>query len=289
MPTPASTVGSDISVLYSGVLFRALMKKLRFSEAFNRDYEGEITKQGDTMVINTTADPTISDYSRNTDMTIETLGTTAQALVINQAKKFNIGLDDVDDKQTAAKLMPERMKRAAYKMADTCDQFQAATLAAGVATANQLSAATSVGTGAGDNDPFELIVDMGVILDNNFVEEEGRWLFLPPWYCGELLKDPRRSSFGTTENLKAYGSGYIGLDPVSGFEIFKSVNVPVSNGAYTIIGGVKSAATFGEQILKYETLRNPLRFGDIHRGLHVYGATVTAPNRLVSVVATQHT
>jgi hypothetical protein len=289
MAQSASTVQSDVSQVWAAELLRARDKLLSFAQGCNRTYEARVMRGGDTVRINTVGDITVNSthLRAGADMTIQNLRTTPQTLVMDSEDDFLFYLDDVDSVQAVSEIMPESMRRAAYKLRDTMDSYIATTMAAGVATANVLAART-VGSGAGDSDAFELVVDMGVQLDVNNAPMENRWLFVPPWFAGTLLKDPRRTSFGTTENLRAYGSAYIGRS-VGGLEIFVSNNVPVSGLAYTLLAGDKDATTLAEQINKYETNRHPLAFGDIHKGLHVYGAKVLRPDELVKCAVTQST
>lgn len=286
MAQSVSTVASDISQVWAAELLRARDKLLSYAMGCNRQYESKILRGGDTVRINTVGDITVNSSHVRTgaDMTIQLLRTTSQSLVMDSEDDFLFYLDDVDDVQAVSDLMPESMRRAAYKLRDTMDTYIAAAMAAGVSPDNTLAART-IGTGAGDDDAFDLLVDMGVELDESDAPGENRFVFIPPWFSGMLLKDPRRSSFGTTENLRAYGSAYVGRT-VGGLEIFVSNNVPVSGSAYTVIAGSKDATTLAEQINKYETNRHPLAFGDIHKGLHVYGAKVLRPDELVKCAVT---
>lgn len=288
MAQSATAVGSAIAQKWHAELLRQRMKLLSAAEACNRNYEGEATRGGDSVRINMVGDITVnSSHSRSADMSLQTLGTTDMTLFIDAEDDFAFYLDDVDAKQTVTDLMPESMRRAAYKMRDTADQYVFTKMSGSVSTANVLTPAT-VGTAGQDIDLFELLVDISVALDNVDAPEDNRWVFLPPWACGMLVKDPRRTSFGTSANLSTYGSGYIGRS-VDGLEVFKTRNLPTTSGVVTVLAGTKDATTLADQLSEYETVRHPLRFGDIHKGLHVYGAKVIRPDELVSVAITQST
>jgi hypothetical protein len=65
----------------------ALRKSLVYGNLFNTDYEGEISRMGDTVKINAIGDVTISNYAKDTDLNPPQALTDAQTmLVINQAK-----------------------------------------------------------------------------------------------------------------------------------------------------------------------------------------------------------
>jgi hypothetical protein len=66
----------------------------------NRDYEGDISAFGDTVHIEQIGDPTITAYTRNTNLSVpEALTDAEQLLLIDQAKSFNFQVDDLDAAQ----------------------------------------------------------------------------------------------------------------------------------------------------------------------------------------------
>lgn len=293
MVSPASTVGSSIPELWAAELQIALRKALRYANVFNTKYEGEIKRQGASVRITTVADVAIGNYSRNTDISLQTLTTTDQNLVIDQAKSYGFFWDKLDQTQTATKgLMEEAVSRAAYNMRDEIDQYLASLLDDGCATANILPDATSVGTGSGDDDPFKILVYLAQVLEQNNVPEDGRWAVIPPWYAAELKIDPRRSSFGTPENISMYGQGLMGIDTVSGLQIWVSNNVPTTNavptsGQFSIIAGYMDTGTFAEQLVDFEVKDNPYRFGKNCLGMNAYGGKIVRPYAEAKVLATQ--
>lgn len=284
-----STVQSAIPQLWAKRLQVALRKILVYADCANTQYEGEIKEMGDSVRTQTVADIAIGDYARNTPISAQTLTTTDLVFVVDQGKSFNFKWDDVDDAQSIKGIMAEAMSRAAYLLRNEVDTYIAATMAAGVSTAspdNTLAAAT-VGTGPSDDDAFELLVNLAVKLTESNIPEEGRFAVVPPWYAGTLLKDPRRSSFGTSQNLAKYADGFMGVDQVSGLRVYRSNNVPENGGAYTIIAGYNDATTVATQITKFDTRPAPDGFFNYNMGLMVYGAKVLRPYGLASVAATQ--
>lgn len=294
MVSPASTVGSSIPELWASELQVALRKALRYGNCFNRKYEGEIKRQGASVRITTIADVSIGNYSRNTDITLQTLVATDLNLVIDQAKSYGFFWDKLDQTQTATKgIMEEAVSRAAYNMRDTIDSYLASALEAGVASGNTLPDATSVGSGAGDDDPFKILVRLAQTLgQNNVPDDAEKWAVVPYWYAAELKIDPRNSSFGTPRNGEMYGNGLLGLDRASGLNILVSNNVPTTDsdpqvGQFTVIAGYMDSGTFAEQLVDFAVKDNPYRFGSNCLGMNAYGARITRPYTLASVLATQ--
>ena len=254
-----------------------------FAGLLNHDYEGDV-KSGDSVRINSIGDIDISTYDKNsTTLTRQTLVGAGQVMKIDQSDYFDFVIDDIDKTQAKPELMSAYMRRAAWRLSDVADSRIATLLEAGVPSANQLSAAASVGTGSGDDDAYQLLVDLDVTLDDNNVPGD-RWVVVPNWFHGMLRKDPRFVSIGTSENRETLAHGASG--EVAGLTVHKSNNVPVSGSAYTVIAGYNGAATFAEEIDSVKAYSPEGSFGDAMKGLHVYGYKVTQPVALSSVVAT---
>lgn len=256
-----------------------------FPKTCNRDWEGEIKSIGDSVKINSIGRVTISTYTKNATISApETLDDSALWLTIDQGNYFNFAIDDVDKVQQKPKVMDEAMKESAWGLADVVDSFIATTIQAGVATANQL-AARSIGVSAADDDAYETLVDLDVLLTTANVPRAGRWIVIPPWFEGVVRKDSRFVGFGTDKNRAALRGEPIG--EASGFTLYVSNNVPLSGSTYTILAGVTGATAFAEQIDKTEAYRPENRFGDAVKGLMVYGAKVIRPYALASCPVTQ--
>lgn len=69
----------------------------------NRDYEGEILNQGDTVHINSIGAVTVTPYVKNSNLSDpETLTDATRALEITEAQGFNFQVDDIDRAQQLA-------------------------------------------------------------------------------------------------------------------------------------------------------------------------------------------
>lgn len=67
-----------------------------------------------------------------------------------------------------------------------------------------------------------------------------------------------------------------------GFDVLVSNNAPSTAGRELAIAGVPDAFAFASQLVETEALRDPSHFGDIVRGLNVYGAAVTRPEGIAT-------
>jgi hypothetical protein len=272
-----------IPELWSARLLAHLDKVHVYADLMNRDYEGEITQQGDTVHINQIGDVTILDYDGSDLGAPEELASTQQDLVIDQAKAFNFQVKDIDKAQTNVNLLDAAMQRASYGMNDKVDTYLAGLLsAAGTAgNKNVITGVTAEVSNAYDN-----LVDLGTILSENNVPMLGRWVVIPPWYHGLLLKDPRFVGNGTGFNQAILENGLVGH--AAGFEIHVSNNVPNTSGSkYRLIGGTNAAGSYAEQLLELEAYRPEKNFSDAIKGLHVYGAKVLLPKGLAVLEASK--
>lgn len=288
-------IDNFIPALWAGSILRNLHINHVYGQAgvVNRDYEGDIKDFGNTVQINAIGPVTIGNYVKNTNIADpQALNGTSQTLTIDQAKFFNFQVDDIDAAQTKPKVMSEGTYEAAYAMSDVSDRFLAG-FYTGVATGNTIgsSGAPIVPTPA---NAYERMVDMKILLDMANVPRQGRWIVVPPWYEGMLLKDQRYVSFGTPEsraslqdgNLNAGGTKNGQIGRAAGFDVLVSNNVPNTAGTqYQIIAGHPIALTFAEQISKVEAYRPPLRFADALKGLHLYGAKLVRANAIAVMTA----
>lgn len=268
------SVANFIPTLWSARLLAHLDKAHVYAALVNRDYEGEIKNYGDTVKVNQIGDVTIKNYVKGQDIDDpEELGGDQQELKIDQAKYFNFSIDDVDNAQTNPKLMDEAMQRAAYGMNDTTDGFLANLMAVGAINNGDNLGSDDVPLVPTAETAYDMLVDLGTDLTEKNVPTMGRWVVVPAWFHGLLLKDKRFVGNGTDYNKALIEGGEVGV--AAGFKVNLSNNVPNTLGAkYKIIAGTNAAASFAEQILKTEAYRPEKRFSDAVKGLHVYGAKV---------------
>lgn len=281
------TLNTFIPQIWSARLLENLNKALVYGQAgiVNRDYEGEISAEGNTVKIHSIGRVSVGTYTKNANMSApETLTDAELTLLIDQSKYFNFQIDDVDAAQIKPKVMDAAMREAAYALADVTDQFIAA-LYTGISAGNWIgdddAPKADLGT-AGQ--PYKYLVDLGVLLDEDNIPSAGRWIVVPPWFHGLLLQDSKFVAGGGTQAESTVRNGMIGT--AAGFTILKSNNVPNTAGdKYKIIAGHSMAWSYAEQINSVEAYRPELRFADAVKGLHLYGAKIVRPTALAMLVA----
>jgi len=275
-----------IPTVWAARLLTALEKALVYGQAnvANRDYEGEIREAGNTVRIASIGDVSIGDYTKDTDINeAEVLTDSEQSLVINQAKYFNFFVDSIDRAQQNVNVLDEAMRRSAWALRDAADGYLASIMTAAVLAGNTIGTDLSPIVPTKD-DAYEYLVDLGVLLDEANVPIEGRFVIVPAWYHGLLLKDDRFIKAGTAGSDRRLANGEVG--EAAGFTILKSNNVPNASGdADKVVAGHAMATAYVEQVLDLQTYKPEKRFGDAVKGLHVYGAKVIRPTSLAMLIA----
>ena len=269
-----------IPEVFSADLLVNLEKSLVYGApgVVNRNYEGEISQYGDTVHITSLADPTIGTYTSHTDIVTEQVTDSAQTLLINQAKYFSFEVDDIEKRQARGDVMSEQARKAAYRLRDVADQYIASVMAAGVNAGNLIAESTITASGA-----YDKLVDLAVLLDEDNVPTEGRFVVITPKFHGLLLKDSRFIAAGDSAGAGVRANGVVG--EAAGFSVRKSNNVPDGPGVGAgklIIAGSDIATTYAEQIASVEADRLEKRFADFVKGLHLYGTKVVRPTALAA-------
>lgn len=271
------------SEVWAAEVLVSLKKELVYAAACNRDYVGDIASQGDTVHIVNVADPTVSTYTPDNDITIQALTDAETTLVIDQAKSFAFQIDDVHMRQAknGQSLMAQALAQAAYKLRDTADSYVATAMKTDVLVGNALGAkaVNSVDTA------YDVLVQLRIKLDASNVPSNGRWVVITPELEGYLLKDSRfvgAQNYGSTAPIQ---NGVIGS--ALGFTLLKSNNAPAGAVAgKMVIAGHPMATTYADQIASVEQGRMEKRFADFVKGLHLYGTKVVRPAALATADVT---
>lgn len=295
--------------IWSRVILAAEKKHLVFGGpgVVNDDYEGEISGPGNTVHITQFGDPTISDYAPSQSISYQALDDAGQELLIDQRKYFAFTIDDVDKRQAAGDMQSYLEDRAAYKLADTADQFIAG-LYTGVAAANIVGGnSTTAGQeltpqlfASATSHPADfytqVVIPLKVKLDEAYVPTNNRYCIIPPWAEGLISQTLGFVAVTDAQGnaSQVFQNGKIGR--VGGFDFYVSNNSvnfdPTANsnqGGWIIQAGHPMAITFAEQIVQTEALRLQTTFGDAVRGLHVYGAKLVRPDHIAVAGVTRPT
>lgn len=290
----SSGASNYIPELWAGKLIDKFYKTTVFGAISNTNYQGVIKNQGDKVYIRQIGDVTINDYAKGQKLTYERLESTDVELAIDKGKYFAFTCDDVDAYQSDIKLMNEWSTDASeqMKIAIDSDILDGISVSSSLnsynkgATAGAISASYNLGASTAPvqltkANVIEYIVDCGTVLDEQNVPETGRWMVIPSWIANLIKKSDLKDASLVGESPTILRNGRLGV--IDRFTLYLSNNIYSATDTvtcYYVLFGTNHAITFASQITKMETLRAETTFGDLVRGLQVYGFELVKPEAL---------
>lgn len=296
-------VGKFIPEIWSGKLATKFYKSTCMTEIFNSDWAGEIKDQGDKVMIRTIPNIQISDYQKGMTLASQVPEGGTIELLIDKGKYFQFVLDDVDAVQSDVKLMDMFSTDASQQMkitieAEVFDLVVAKLLASAAAagnsgqTAGALSGNIDLGVTATpialtSVNVLDKIVDVGQAMDERNLGETGRWMVIPPWMAALIKKSELKDASLAGDSGSIIRNGRLGM--IDRFTLYVNNNLKFTAGAsddaHHILAGTRDSVCFASQFTKMETLRAQTTFGNIVRGLQVYGFEATQPEALFRLYA----
>jgi hypothetical protein len=288
--------------IYSKKVLNFFRKASVIEAITNTDYSGEINAYGDSVKIIKEPVITVYTYERGADITKTALTDQETSLVVDTANAFKFIVDDIETSMSHVNFKEVAASSAAYALRDAFDEGVIATMFAGVSAsspnhilgsdnATDLAAGTfdgtgnlDVGFGTDEHDPLDIMAYMARLLDEQDIPEEGRWFLAPPSFYEQLGQSSSKlMSVDFNAGQGSIRNGLVSSGKLRGFDMYKSNNVATpSNAAGKILGGHMSSTATAQTITSTEVLRDPDSFGDICRGLHVYGSKVLRPEAMVT-------
>jgi hypothetical protein len=305
--------------LWSGKLIEKFYAATVLAAISNTDYEGEIKSYGDRVKIRQKPTIVINNYLVNGDLSLQRPVGNFTELYIDQGKYFSTILDDVIEKQSDINNLSIWADDASEQMKIAVDTDvllfilnkaylgpggTAGAPTAGAncgATAGAISQNINLGTNAapvntvgrnpstGQVEIIDVILRLGQTLDEQNIPETGRWIVMPTWATFQLKRSELREVFVSGDQTSILRNGRFGQ--VDRFTIYGSNLLPgnasvgsgLSAGVWPIYAGHAHALTFASQLTNVETIRSERTFGQILRGLQVYGRQVLASNPAIPV------
>jgi hypothetical protein len=290
--------GTFIPEIWSSKLIEKFYDATVLGAISNTTYEGEISNQGDKVLIRTIPSLSINDYSSGQTLVNQRPESSNVELLIDKGKYWSAIIDDVQEKQADINQMNLWAQDAAEQMKIAIDTDILGSIYPDIAAANKGATAGRITAGidmgaATDGVPInsatvlDFILDMGQVLDEQNRPETGRFLVLPYWMTTKLKKSDIKDASLTGDGTTPMRNGRVGI--IDRFTIYNSNNLPfvsdtsdtITTNHYYVFAGVTQGLTFASQLTKTETLRAESTFGDIMRGLQVYGYKVVDGESLV--------
>jgi len=305
VPSTASDANFEGSTAFMPAIYSKkvlnFFRKASVVEAItNTDYAGEISAYGDSVRI--IKEPTIEvyQYERGQDVTQSKLTDAEVTLVVDTANAFKFIVDDIETSMSHVNFKEVASSSAAYSLRDAFDTGVLAKILAGLSASapdhvlgadsgTPLAAGVYDGAGAidlgtsGETDPLDVLARMARLLDEQNVPEEGRWVVAgPDFYEALSQSNSKLLSVDYNAGQGSIRNGLVSSGKLRGFSMYKSNNMPAASSATgVILAGHMSAIATAQTITSTEVIRDPNSFGDIVRGLHVYGAKVLRPEATV--------
>lgn len=308
--------GTFIPTIWSAKLNAKFYAASTFASICNKNWEGDIANLGDKVIINNIPSITIADYVVGGNLNYQTPVPNTIEMVVDRAKSFSFQVSDVLDYQAKPNLMSMFSDDAGQQMRVVMDStciyrtFNGAAAANQGATAGVRSGLFNLGT---TGTPFALtaanvlqkVLEMASVLDEQNVPDSGRFLVIDPFTRTLLLQSNIAQAYLTGDATSPVRNGLIGR--IDRFDIYVSNQLPYAAASATLwtsgdgsestvvattnaarrralIAGHSTAIAFASQMAKTETLRNPTDFGDLVRGLNIFGHKVVKPEALVLAV-----
>ncbi|MDA7495919.1 hypothetical protein N8469_00235 [bacterium] len=312
--TPANnnfnTSTNFLPAIYSKKVLNFFRKSSVIEAVTNTDYTGEISSFGDSVKIIKEPTITVHQYERGADVAATKLTDEETTLVVDTANAFKFIVDDIESKMSHVNFKEVAASSAAYALKDAFDAGVLASLVAGASngagtTPDHILGADLVATGVdyasttkslllGDGsdaatiDPLDLLARMARLLDEANVPEEGRYVVAGPAFYEQLSQSSSKLlNVDFNAGQGSIRNGLVTSGKLRGFSMYRSNNMPqpedaAVNAPFSMVAGHMSACATAQTITSTEVIRDPDSFGDICRGLHVYGAKVLRPEALVT-------
>ena len=197
--------GSFIPEIWSGKILEKFYAATVLGAIANTDYQGEISNQGDTVIIRTKPTITINSYVADQTIVSERPSSNVIDLLIDQGNVFSVILDDVMEIQSDVNQMGLWADDASEQMKIVVDRQVLSTIVADIVPANVGNAAGAISgdielgaagapleivgrnaTAGTSVDAIDALIRLGQVLDEQNIPETGRWVVIPAWFSSMI-------------------------------------------------------------------------------------------------------
>lgn len=244
-------------------------------------FAGEI-KYGTKLHITESGTTTIKDYVQGQDIEIENYNGDEVILEIEKQKYFAKYYDNVDIAQSIKGVMENDMKQSAKELKLEADKYVAEKLAAAVEAGTIAKSASAI-TPNKSNVVEATEAGLVELYENNVDPATEIWGEYSPRMYSHMRQHLTELA---TNNIELMKKGIIGK--------YNNVNVCIENLLpLATAGGVRynflrtgKAFAFAEQIDQIKAVEKERGFGDIVKGLYVFGGVVVRPKEAYAIQET---
>lgn len=269
-----------IPSVWEETINRELERACVFVEDCNRQYEGLVSKKGDSVHILGVGKPTIKTMERaNASGEIdeaEELEDTSTILNISQIRYFNYKVGDIDKAQAVGGLMDALSAETSEALANEMDKF-----IANMATDASVPTLTQDATTVDSSNVLSILDDAIQKLQENDVNmASGITLTVSPRFY-KLFKQAYTSK--DTDNSEMLKNGRVAM--------YGNVTVKLSNNVAKTDGGAtdnimlrtKRAIAFVNPLTHTEAYRPEKSFADAVKGFALFDGKVVRPKEIINI------
>lgn len=269
-----------IPSVWSESINRELERACVFAEDCNRQYEGEVSKKGDSVHILGVAKPTIKSLSReNAGAEIdaaEEVSDTSVILGINQIRYFNYKVGDIDKAQAIGGLMDVLSEETSEGLANEIDKYIAE-----MALDESVSKLTASPTVVTKENVLSVLDDAIEALQENDVNmASGVTVTVSPRFY-KLFK--QAYSAVDTDNSDLLKNGKVATYGNVTVKLSNNVAKSDSGATDNIMIRSKRAIAFVNPVTHTEAYRPEKSFADAVKGYALFDGKVVRPKEIINI------
>ena len=266
-----------IPTIWNEAINRELERSHVFVADTNRQYEGDVSKAGDTVRILGIGKPTISTHiTKNGSITLsdpEVVEDSSVSLLIDHVAYFNYMVDDIDKRQAVGGIMDALSKETSEALAQEED-VAVAELADATDAVMKDASHTQITT----NNVLSYI-DAGLekLYENDVTPQTEITLTVPPWFYMILKQAYLKLD---TDNSEMLENGRVGK---YGNVIVRMSNNVATNGAGDSLIQLKTkrAIAYAKPMTHTEPYRPEKKFSDAVKGFILFGTRIVRPKEMI--------
>lgn len=270
-----------IPTVWNEAIQRELERSYVFVEDCNRQYEGDVKKQGDSVRILGVGKPTIQKLARrNASGNIadpEELEDASVTMYINQISYFNYMVGDIDKAQAVNGLLDALSKETSEALADDVDRY-----VAGFAADESVKALYGKNPQLVNEQNVLSILDEAIqsLYENDVKQSSEIVVTIPPRFFtlfkrAYITKDTDNSAMLENGKVARYGNVLVKMSN----NVLRSSSGAVDN----IMLRTKRAIAFAQPMTHTEAYRPEKKFADAVKGFILYDAKVVRPKEIINI------
>lgn len=269
-----------IPSVWSESITRELERACVFAEDCNRQYEGEVSKKGDSVHILGVGKPTIKSLSRENASgeidAAEEVSDTSVIMNINQIRYFNYKVGDIDKAQAIGGLMDTLSEETSEALANEIDKF-----IADMALDSDVAALTSTPTTITKDNVLSVLDDAIEKLQENDVNmANGVTVTVSPRFY-KLFKQAYISN--DTANSEMLKNGKVAMYGNVTVKLSNNVAKSDSGATDNIMIRTKRAIAFVNPLTHTEAYRPEKSFADAVKGYALFDGKVVRPKEIINI------